>query len=165
MDDLLAPYEEGTNNPDYLEFVDMEESARLEYLTQTMLCVKMPDGRILPHIPAYSPICTRSTMERCTNAVAVPPSPQTHKRQSGSSWLIIRSEAVPHLKGIRGGFLRVPVFRGGGRLWYYHNPDAKWDWYEIGGRWPYRFLVKSDCPSALPGVAVSFERPVHTACT
>ena len=51
LDDLLAPYEEGTNNPDYLEFVDMEESARLEYLTQTMLCVKMPDGRILP---AYS---------------------------------------------------------------------------------------------------------------
>ena len=39
LDDLLAPYEEGTNNPDYLEFVDMEESARLEYLTQTMLCV------------------------------------------------------------------------------------------------------------------------------
>ena len=37
LDDLLAPYEEGTNNPDYLEFVDMEESARLEYLTQTML--------------------------------------------------------------------------------------------------------------------------------
>ena len=23
LDDLLAPYEEGTNNPDYLEFVDI----------------------------------------------------------------------------------------------------------------------------------------------
>lgn len=92
LDDLLAPYEEGTNNPDYLEFVDMEESARLEYLTQTMLCVKMPDGGYSPHIPAYSPICTRSTMERCTNAVAVPSiTANAQKRQSGSSWLIIRS--------------------------------------------------------------------------
>ena len=70
----------------------MEESARLEYLTQTMLCVKMPDGRILP---AYSGVFSnlyeiydgKVYKRRC--------GPLHHrkrtKRQSGSSWLIIRS--------------------------------------------------------------------------
>ena len=25
------------------------------------------------------------------------------------------------------------------------NPNAMWDWYQIGGRWPVTFLVKADC--------------------
>lgn len=28
---------------------------------------------------------------------------------------------------------------------YYCNPNAMWDWYQIGGRWPVTFLVKEDC--------------------
>ena len=29
---------------------------------------------------------------------------------------------------------------------FYRNPDTRWDWFQIGGRWPDRFLVKADCP-------------------
>lgn len=25
---------------------------------------------------------------------------------------------------------------------YYCNPNAFWDWYSIGGRWPFQFLVR-----------------------
>ena len=32
-----------------------------------------------------------------------------------------------------------------GRYGYDSNPAAKWDWYTVGGRWEYRFLVKEDC--------------------
>lgn len=28
---------------------------------------------------------------------------------------------------------------------FYCNPNAMWDWYQIGGRWPVTFLVKADC--------------------
>lgn len=28
---------------------------------------------------------------------------------------------------------------------YYYNPDAKWDWYVIGGRWQNRLKVKEGC--------------------
>lgn len=28
---------------------------------------------------------------------------------------------------------------------YWENPNAKWDWYEIGGRWAGRLKVASDC--------------------
>ena len=33
----------------------------------------------------------------------------------------------------------------------YYNPNAMWDWYEIGGRWPTTFLVKEDCKCYAPG--------------
>lgn len=28
---------------------------------------------------------------------------------------------------------------------YYCNPEARWDWFVIGGRWPVTFLVKDTC--------------------
>ena len=28
---------------------------------------------------------------------------------------------------------------------YYSNPNAMWDWFQIGGRWPVTFLVKNTC--------------------
>lgn len=31
-----------------------------------------------------------------------------------------------------------------GRFGYYHNPNAKWDWYSMGGRWSGFFKLKSD---------------------
>lgn len=153
LDDLLAPYEEGTNNPDYLEFVDMEESARLEYLTQTMLCVKMPDGRILP---AYSGVFSnlyeiydgKVYKRRC--------GPLHHRKRTKKAKRIKLVDyplrkLFPTLKVYVEDFCGYQYSEEEGAYGYYHNPDAKWDWYEIGGRWPYRFLVKSDCPSALPG--------------
>ena len=38
-----------------------------------------------------------------------------------------------------------------GAYGYYSNPNAKWDWYQIGGRWPFRFLVKSEGVLAVSG--------------
>lgn len=32
---------------------------------------------------------------------------------------------------------------------YYHNPNAKWDWYQIGGRWSGYFLAKEGKDGAL----------------
>ena len=35
---------------------------------------------------------------------------------------------------------------------YYSNPDAQWDWYSIGGRWPCQLLVKDTCAQYVPSV-------------
>ena len=35
------------------------------------------------------------------------------------------------------------AIRLGNGEWY--NPDSTYDWYQIGGRWPEMFLVKTDC--------------------
>jgi len=37
---------------------------------------------------------------------------------------------------------------------YYHNPNAKWDWYSIGGRWSGFFILKDGSKGKLgmPGI-------------
>lgn len=40
---------------------------------------------------------------------------------------------------------------GTGRYGYYFNPNGEWDWWQIGGRWPFRFLVKDDCDVTVAG--------------
>lgn len=39
----------------------------------------------------------------------------------------------------------TPYCEEQGAFGYYYNPDAFYDWYSIGGRWPDLFLVKDDC--------------------
>ena len=34
---------------------------------------------------------------------------------------------------------------------YYCNPEARWDWFVIGGRWPITFLVKDTCTEVSSG--------------
>lgn len=36
-----------------------------------------------------------------------------------------------------------------GAYGYYVNPNSFYDWYQIGGRWLYMFLVRSDCAFAI----------------
>jgi len=49
---------------------------------------------------------------------------------------------------------------GTGRYGYYFNPNAEWDWWQIGGRWPFRFLVKNDCDMAVAGeLSCLFKEP------
>lgn len=36
-----------------------------------------------------------------------------------------------------------------GAYGYYTNPHAFWDWYQIDGRWPFVFLLKSGCNSLI----------------
>jgi len=31
------------------------------------------------------------------------------------------------------------------------NPQAFWDWFEVGGRWSHVFLVKNDCANIIKG--------------
>lgn len=153
LDNLLAPYEECPNDPDYLEFVDMEESARLEYLTQTVLCVKMPDGRILP---AYFGVFSALYEIYDGKVYKRRYGPLHHRKRTKKAKRIKLVDyplrkLFPTLKAYMEDFCGYQYSEEEGAYGYYHNPNAKWDWYEIGGRWPYRFLVKSDCPTALPG--------------
>lgn len=34
---------------------------------------------------------------------------------------------------------------------FYTNPNTEFDWFQIGGRWPDRFLVKADCRDVFSG--------------
>ena len=152
LEDLLAPYEECAENPDFLEFVNMEESARLEYLTETISCVKMPDGRILP---AYSRVFSDLYELYDGKVYRRRYGPLHHRKRTKKAQRIIPldyplQKQYPNLEAYMKDYCGYRYDAEEGAYGYYHNPNAEWDWYQVGGRWPYRFLVKEDCTSALP---------------
>lgn len=48
-----------------------------------------------------------------------------------------------------------------GNWGYYHNPNAKWDWYQIGGRWSYHLKAKKGKKGLLgePSWALEDKKP------
>jgi hypothetical protein len=46
---------------------------------------------------------------------------------------------------------------------YYYNENAKWDWYQIGGRWTGMFKMKPNRKSKLGEAGVFNNKPLHDA--
>ena len=49
-----------------------------------------------------------------------------------------------------------------GKRGYWDNPNKKWDWYRVGGRWAGHFKLKNgaSAPAATPGYEVAFGQEV-----
>jgi hypothetical protein len=50
-----------------------------------------------------------------------------------------------------------------GRYGYWHNPNSKWDWYQIGGRWSGFFQLKPDTNGKLGERSLLDDRPDERA--
>lgn len=150
----LEPYWENTENPAYLAFYSASEGIRESYETEGIDCVRMPGGRIIPcyysdfdrlyelhdgkvYKREYGPLHHR---KRTTKAKKILPLPNYPLKKLYPSY-------GDYMERYRGCVLNKET----GEYGIYGNPNAKWDWFEIGGRWPLRFLVKSDCPLVIYG--------------
>lgn len=144
LDKALIPYEEDAL-PEYLEFKSIEEECRNEYEIGTEERVIMPDGRLLRKWDEE--FRKQGEIGFGTNTHEVPKELEIKEfpfKELYSSF----EEFMLKWYGYEG---RDDVK---GKYGYWHNPDAKWDWYELGGRWRGMLLVKEDAPSSIgtPGV-------------
>ena len=48
IDELMAPFCEGTDDPAYLEFEDRTDDLRRDYETDKINCVRFPNGTVVP---------------------------------------------------------------------------------------------------------------------
>ena len=153
-DELLAPFSEQTENPEYLEFFDMTEELQERYETETADCFKTPDGRIVetgdPVIDyrfvirdgkvyqrAAGPFHREKRTKKARKLTAMPSYPVKKLYKS-----------YPEYAESRGYFLDEETKKYGYRC----NPRAFYDWYRVGGRWPYVFLVKETVKDCTDGV-------------
>ena len=150
----LEPFNTSTEDPNYLEFVDQTEELKQEY-EGSIDCVKLPQGKIVPvgcglynnrfeirdgrvfqrnAGPARQPRRTK----RAKRIQALPNYPfrKLYKdfRQFAEEWAFSDWHEEQQAYG------------------FYDNPDAQWDWYSIGGRWPRQLLVKDTCAQYVPSV-------------
>lgn len=133
VDRLLAPYQEnnmGDCPSEYLEFVDTEESERQIYETGYMEKVQAPDGQLFDK---YDP------KFRDTNSPGFPIKyiiPEGYKEV-----LISYKEQYPTFKEYMDACGDGDWDPETGRYGYWTNPNAKWDYWRVGGR--FRGLLKA----------------------
>lgn len=146
VEKIMEPYCENTDNPDYLEFVDMTEELKAEYEEETE-CIRLPEGKIveLQNYPYYLLYTVQDGKVCQRKAGPVKQSRRTKKTK--------KIEALGYLprKKVYKSFQKYADHQDyeydekQQAYGYYTNPKAMWDWYEIGGRWKNMFLVKSTC--------------------
>ena len=137
----LAPFQENDNDSipsEYLEFEDTEDAMLAQYSSEGGERVEMPDGSFLfPWDKRF----------RIAGSVGIDWG-DTHKIPSD---LITRT--VAH-KEQYSTFEEFALSYHGNRerdseknrYGYWHNPNGKWDWYLLGGRWVNFFKLKSGAP-------------------
>lgn len=148
LEKVMLPYMENccVEPPkEFMEFTNVEGENREDYETGTCEMIEFPDGR---RICRYD--------DECRN-------PNYHMFGSGSGEQYIVPEGgeivtVPfteryptfgeYLEDYCGYQLDPEVGKHG----YWQNPNAKWDWYQVGGRWTGELLLKEEAIVSRAGV-------------
>lgn len=130
----LEPFQE-TSEGKYITFKETEEEHRRNYETKSCLCFIDPDTHVAYHFcedrflnPSYDPfrfngeekyICPVGWTER-----EVPVKELYTWEKYLSDYCVEEPDETT------------------GKLGYWCNPNAKWDWYEVGGRWSNHLTLK-----------------------
>lgn len=151
---LLARYDENTTVTSFMEFDDQTEEGHKAYMQDGVDCVRTPDGRIITssnyefcrrydlyegrvYRHDYGPLHHRKLTPKAKKYRGLPNYPfrklySTFDAFMTEYWGCEKEEET-------------------GRYGFYSNPNGQWDWWQIGGRWPFRFLVRDDCDTAVTG--------------
>lgn len=135
LEEMLAPYQENNMGgclEQYLEFFDVEEEYRKQYQEEGREMILCPGGAVLPKHDELFLVGTGLSY--------------AHEVPEGEGYETV---LVPHKhlfmtfdEFIRdwGGYRKDAKT---GRYGYWENPNRKWDWYSVGGRWQGLLVSKS----------------------
>ena len=145
VEEKLEPYSEHTDDSRYLEFIK-DEGVEEEYENGTIDCIKSPDGRISPNY-----LMTHDFVIKDGKVYQRRAGPLRHEKRTKKAKKYTALLNYPFKKlytylydfaAEHHGYVYDEYEQGYG---YYINPNAFYDWYVIGGRWPCVFLVKESC--------------------
>jgi hypothetical protein len=150
LEQMLAPYQEnnmGDCPEEYLEFEDIEDEYREKYQTETTERVRMSDGKLLS---PYDDQFKRKKDDFINNEYDVP------------EFLERRKVPFTELYGTFEEFMSDYVGDEHpdpktGRYGYWRNPNTKWDWWQLGGRWNGRLPVKPGASDVANGSPSSLD--------
>ena len=146
LEDLLAPYDETTEDRKYSEFCDIEDEYREKYENEGDKKVKMlQDGSL---VDIYDEQFLVEISEGMYNLYRQDENIRTSTRWNKGQQVFYRYDYgvnevvdVPYKETYAtfeefmseyGGYTRDEEKN---RYGYWHNPNAKWDWWQVGGRW------------------------------
>lgn len=119
----LAPYEETADGP-YVVFTPTEEQLRKSYETETTNCFVDPKG--IPHQMCSDEFRNPDVFDSSNRYIC--PAGWTEKK-------VPVKEVYTTWESYLTDYCGEEPDEQTGRLGYWSNPNAKWDWYVVGGRW------------------------------
>ena len=136
LEDLLAPFQEnnmGDCPEAYLEFINVEAEYKQRYETDTAEYIELEEGDL---VSAHDPMFCKPIMGGMISTQEIP--------------MHLKRVQVPHNQ-VYSSFDEFMVQYMGylskddkTDAWgYWENPNAKWDWWKIGGRWSNMLLLRS----------------------
>lgn len=154
---ILAPYDEQTEETEYREFEDRTDEAKADYETDTMRVIRYPDGTVRS---IYDRIFTdkfyihEDMIYQYGAEKSIADKLQTEESKAlelvndypVKAWYASFEAYCEEHRG---------YIQDSEGLWgYTYNPNAKWDWWQIGGRFSRNFLVKEDLEDCI----ISYDR-------
>lgn len=145
--EMMAPYNEQGDDKRFRVFEDEEDEIRQRYATESTTKIRTPEGDLL-----WS----------WDNRFRVPGSfgmgSDTHRTPADCQEVEVPfKELYPTLEAFAEDYIghseRDPQHK---RYGHWHNPNAKWDWYVIGGRWRGYFPIKPGVTATI-GEAGAFD--------
>jgi hypothetical protein len=107
----LEPFAEEASQ-EYTEFNDLEEELKEEYENGVLSCVRTSDGTL-----TFEWNYEKDDNEK-VKIISIP-----------------KKKMYPTFKEYKEEFCACEKDPSTGKYGYWHNPNAKWDWYSLGGRW------------------------------
>ena len=152
----LEPFRQDTEDPQYLQFDDMTEELKDEFKNGTTRKVKLPNGTYL------EPYCNLDGGYTVYNGkVYKAVFGQLKHRKRNKRAKKMQVVEVPNRKLYKTyeefAEERYTFNSETGTYGCFWNPQAFYDWFSIGGRWPCEFLVKEDCFESSLG-EIDYER-------
>lgn len=146
VNSTMEPY--GSDSEAYFEFVDMTDSLKREYAERKLDCFILPEGRIVNQydkaVWKKFKILDGRVAQISTGKMKNPK--RTHKAKKIKPLLGYPVNKLyktfdDYVREYSGEEYNEEYMAYG----YCCNPNARWDWFQIGGRWPTTFLVKDTC--------------------
>lgn len=144
IEEYLEPFNECTDNPEHLSFVSIEDEYREQYNTDRKEVVQMDDGS---YKDLYDEVFFVPTNEQFYNANVGNDNLRVWRRFDGGNEQFYYSDYSKYtivekpVNEIYSTFDDYMLANGYERdektnlYGFWANPNAKWDWYVVGGRW------------------------------
>lgn len=163
LDKMLAPYQEnnmGDCPQKYMEFNNCTDEVESGWETDTLARVRLPDGKL---VDTNNEIFYRECSEveyneasknggLCTRTYSDPPIFKIcdYSLVPGAEKIDVSVKKIyTDIKEYAKKYHGYPFDKKKRAYGYWYNPNAKWDWYEAGGRWAGTLRVPSNSVSAI----------------
>lgn len=151
IEELLEGYCFNTEDMRYLEFEDKTEEIKTQYEKDCVDCIKLPEGKVTESAQIGNRFTVRDgKVYQCyTLAFKLKRTKHANRMKALPNYPV--KKLYHNIADYAYDCYRYTYDKQYDAYKFYYNPNAFYDYYKIGGRWPKLFLEKDSCKEYVSG--------------